>query len=56
MQASADTEPSLADAVNVAAYNAAQVIPSIEQLVEVTENQLSLLLGKSLGPITRGAL
>jgi multidrug efflux system outer membrane protein len=35
-------------------YGAAQVIPRIEQLIEQTENQISLLLGGSPGPITRG--
>jgi outer membrane protein, multidrug efflux system len=35
-------------------YSAEQVIPNIEQLIEVTENQLSLLLGRSPGAITRG--
>jgi multidrug efflux system outer membrane protein len=35
-------------------YTAEQAIPNIEQLVEVTENQLSLLLGRSPGAITRG--
>ena len=35
-------------------YTAELAIPNIEQLIEVTENQLSLLLGRSPGPITRG--
>src|SRR4030095_13546365 len=35
-------------------YTAEQAIPNIEQLVEVTENQISLLLGRSPGPIIRG--
>ena len=33
---------------------AAQTIPDIEQLIEQTENQISLLLGRSPGAITRG--
>lgn len=37
-------------------YGAAQSIPSIEQQIEQTENQISLLLGKNPGPITRGRL
>lgn len=35
---------------------AEQVVPKIEQLIEQTENQISLLLGQSPGPITRGQL
>ncbi|MCI0627856.1 MAG: efflux transporter outer membrane subunit [Acidobacteria bacterium] len=35
-------------------YSAEQAIPNIEQQIEVTENQLSLLLGKGPGAITRG--
>jgi len=35
---------------------AEQVIPNVEQHIEQTENQISLLLGRSPGPITRGAL
>ena len=35
-------------------YTAAQAIPNIEQLIELTENQISLLLGRSPGAITRG--
>jgi outer membrane protein, multidrug efflux system len=35
-------------------YGAAQAIPTTEQLIEQTENQLSLLLGGSPGAITRG--
>src|SRR5262245_23488811 len=35
-------------------YGAAQTIPSTEQQIEQTENQISLLLGKNPGPITRG--
>jgi multidrug efflux system outer membrane protein len=35
-------------------YSARQAIPSTEQLIEVTENRISLLLGKSPGAITRG--
>jgi outer membrane protein, multidrug efflux system len=35
-------------------HGAAQVIPNIEQLIEQTENQISLLLGGSPGSITRG--
>jgi multidrug efflux system outer membrane protein len=33
---------------------AAQAIPRLEQQIEQTENQLSLLLGRNPGPITRG--
>ena len=33
-----------------------QVIPNIEQHIEQTENQISLLLGRNPGPITRGRL
>jgi outer membrane protein, multidrug efflux system len=35
-------------------HGAAQVIPEIERLIEQTENQISLLLGGSPGPIARG--
>jgi multidrug efflux system outer membrane protein len=35
-------------------HGAASVIPEIERLVEQTENQISLLLGRSPGPIVRG--
>jgi outer membrane protein, multidrug efflux system len=35
-------------------HNAEQVIPSLEQRIEQTENQISLLLGRNPGPITRG--
>ena len=35
-------------------YAAAQTIPDIERLIERTENQISLLIGKDPGPITRG--
>jgi multidrug efflux system outer membrane protein len=35
-------------------YNAEQVIPNLEQRIEQTENQISLLLGRNPGPITRG--
>ncbi|MGH8630269.1 MAG: efflux transporter outer membrane subunit, partial [Burkholderiales bacterium] len=35
-------------------HTAAQAIPSIEQLIEQTENQISLLLGRSPGAIARG--
>ena len=37
-------------------YGAAQSIPGAEQQIEQTENQISLLLGKSPGPIKRGRL
>ena len=37
-------------------YGAAQTIPSTEQQIEQTENQISLLLGRNPGPITRGRL
>ena len=37
-------------------YGAAQQIPSTEQQIEQTENQISLLLGRNPGPITRGRL
>jgi multidrug efflux system outer membrane protein len=37
-------------------YTARQTIPNTEKLVEQTENQISLLLGKNPGPITRGRL
>jgi multidrug efflux system outer membrane protein len=33
---------------------AAQAIPRIEQLIEQTENQINLLLGRSPGPVPRG--
>jgi len=33
---------------------AAETIPSTEQQIEQTENQISLLLGKNPGPVTRG--
>lgn len=35
-------------------YGAAQVIPTLEQLIEQTENQISLLLGRSPGAVQRG--
>ena len=35
-------------------YGAAQSVPSAEQQIEQTENQISLLLGKNPGPVTRG--
>jgi outer membrane protein, multidrug efflux system len=35
-------------------YGAAQTIPDIERLIEQTENQINLLLGKDPGPVTRG--
>jgi multidrug efflux system outer membrane protein len=35
-------------------HGAASVIPEIERLVEQTENQISLLLGRSPGPVMRG--
>jgi outer membrane protein, multidrug efflux system len=35
-------------------YSAAQAIPNLEQLIERTENQISLLLGGNPGGITRG--
>src|SRR5262245_43446924 len=35
-------------------YTAQQAIPNIEQFIEVTENQISVLLGRSPGAITRG--
>jgi multidrug efflux system outer membrane protein len=35
-------------------YSAAATIPNIERLIEQTENQISLLLGKYPGPVTRG--
>ena len=31
-----------------------RLIPSTEQQIEQTENQISLLLGKNPGPVTRG--
>jgi outer membrane protein, multidrug efflux system len=35
-------------------YGAAQTIPSTEQQIEQTENQINLLLGRNPGPVTRG--
>jgi NodT family efflux transporter outer membrane factor (OMF) lipoprotein len=35
-------------------YSAAQTIPDIERLIEQTENQISLLVGKNPAPVTRG--
>ena len=35
-------------------HTAEQVIPNVEQLIEQTENQISLLLGRSPGAIARG--
>jgi multidrug efflux system outer membrane protein len=35
-------------------YGAAQTLPSTGQQIEQTENQISLLLGKNPGPVTRG--
>src|SRR5215813_1784058 len=35
-------------------YGAAETIPSLKQQLEQTENQISLLLGKNPGPVTRG--
>jgi multidrug efflux system outer membrane protein len=35
-------------------YGAAQAIPNTEQLIEQTENQISLLLGSNPSPIARG--
>jgi multidrug efflux system outer membrane protein len=35
-------------------YGAAQTVPATEQQIEQTENQISLLLGKNPGPVTRG--
>jgi outer membrane protein, multidrug efflux system len=37
-------------------YGAAQTIPSTEQQIEQTENQISLLLGVNPGPVKRGRL
>jgi outer membrane protein, multidrug efflux system len=37
-------------------YAAAQTIPDIERLIEQTENQINLLLGRDPGPVTRGRL
>ena len=37
-------------------YGAAQTVPSTEQQIEQTENQISLLLGRNPGPVTRGRL
>ena len=35
-------------------YQASQIIPDTERLIEQTENQISLLLGNNPGPIPRG--
>ena len=35
-------------------YGAAQTIPDIERLIEQTENQINLMLGKDPGPVARG--
>ena len=35
-------------------YTAAETIPAIQQQIEQTENQISLLLGENPGPIARG--
>src|SRR5215813_12798466 len=35
-------------------YAAAQTVPDIERLIEKTENQINLLLGRDPGPVTRG--
>jgi len=35
-------------------YGAAQTIPDIERLIERTENQINMLLGKDPGPVARG--
>jgi multidrug efflux system outer membrane protein len=35
-------------------YTASQTIPTLEQRIEQTENQISLLLGKNPGEVTRG--
>ena len=35
-------------------YTASQAIPDTERLIEQTENQISLLLGKNPGPVRRG--
>jgi outer membrane protein, multidrug efflux system len=37
-------------------YSAAESIPNSERQIEQTENQISLLLGRNPGPITRGRL
>jgi multidrug efflux system outer membrane protein len=37
-------------------HTAEQVIPNVEQHIEQTENQISLFLGRSPGPIKRGRL
>src|SRR5262245_60086894 len=37
-------------------YGAAQTIPSTEQQIEQTENQISSLLGRNPGPVARGRL
>jgi multidrug efflux system outer membrane protein len=37
-------------------YSAQQTVPGIEQLIEQTENRISLLLGRKPGPIKRGRL
>jgi len=35
-------------------YSASQTVPDIERLIEQTENQINLLLGKDPGAVTRG--
>lgn len=37
-------------------YGAAETVPSTEQQIEQTENQISLLLGRNPAPVTRGRL
>ena len=37
-------------------YTASEVIPANQRQIEQTENAISLLLGKSPGPVTRGSL
>src|ERR671919_1503546 len=37
-------------------YSAAESIPNAERQIEQTENQISLLLGRNPGPVTRGNL
>jgi outer membrane protein, multidrug efflux system len=37
-------------------YSATEVVPDTERQIEQTENQISLLLGRNPGPITRGRL
>jgi outer membrane protein, multidrug efflux system len=37
-------------------YGAAESIPNTERQIEQTENQISLLLGRNPGPVTRGRL